>query len=80
MKAPKKFFDPLHGWVNKGDYIPNDGYGHRLKSEGKVVSDEEYETKVLRPGPKRKRKNERNNQKQMDSSESAASVSGTDGE
>ena len=65
MKAPRKFFDSLYGWVQKGQYIPNDGYGHRLLSEGKVVRDDEYETKVLRPKPKRKRKNERHDPEQL---------------
>jgi hypothetical protein len=57
MKAKAKFFDPLYGWVQKGDYIPNDAQGHRLLAAGHVVRDDEYETKVLRPKPKRRRKN-----------------------
>ena len=57
MKAKAKFFDPLYGWVQKGQYIPNDNYGYRLKAAGHVVPDDEYETKVLRPKPTRRRKN-----------------------
>lgn len=65
MKAKTKFFDPLHGWVKKGQYIANDGYGHRLLHEGKVVRDDEYDTKVLRPRPTRRRKHESDDSKRV---------------
>ena len=55
MKVKERFFDPLYGYLEKGQHVPNDAYGHRLLKAGKVAKDEPaktYETKVVRNQPK----------------------------
>lgn len=54
MKVKKRFFDPLYGYLEKGQYVPNDGYGHKLLKAGKVTRDNarNYKTKVVRDEPR----------------------------
>ena len=64
MRVTKKFFDPLYGYLEKGQYVPNDGYGHKLLKAGHVVKDADfgkkrsYKTKVVKDDPKAGDQNE----------------------